>query len=157
MKVIKCQIIDFSGLSLVTVNCIMCEAGLNDVKPADETQTNTVTSCPCLVWANTHTHTYTQSGGQAVWRAQITLSTQTGCSARVSLQGEQILTLLPWEGHANSSTEQILERIGFWPKYNIESLLRLLFSGFWRKQEKNELTLNLWTVVYIIIKDFCFE
>ncbi len=42
---------------------------------------------------------------------------------------------------ANSSTEQILERIGFWPKYNIESLLRLLFSGFWRKQEKNELTL----------------
>lgn len=44
------------------MNCIMCEAGLNDVKPADETQTNTVTSCPCLVWVNTHTCTKWRSG-----------------------------------------------------------------------------------------------
>lgn len=51
---IRCQVIDFSGLRVVAVNCIMCEAGLNDVKPADETQTNTLTSCPCLVWVNTH-------------------------------------------------------------------------------------------------------
>lgn len=54
IEVIRCQVIDFSGLRVVAVNCIMCEAGLNDVKPADETQTNTVTSCPCLVWENTH-------------------------------------------------------------------------------------------------------
>jgi len=60
IEVIRCQVIDFSGLRVVAVNCIMCEAGSNDLKPADETQTNTLTSCPCLVWVNTHTHTHTR-------------------------------------------------------------------------------------------------
>lgn len=94
------------------------------------------------VWSGrTHTHTYTRKVAVRQFEGlRLHFLIRLDAVPESACRESRFWPCFPeWEGHANSSTEQILERIGFWPKYNIESL-RLLFSGFWRKQgEKNRI------------------
>lgn len=84
---------------------VSCEAGLNDVKPADETQTN---SDLLSLFGLGNTHTQTAVAVRAFKNDQITLSSQTDCGVCGGLQGEPILTLQ--QGQSKSWAEQPWKR-----------------------------------------------